>query len=62
MMLTVMLGKVYWNVLEERNVQAVEPDDVGLSLVAMVMPVPYRSYDQVTRLHEHFLSRYGGVT
>jgi hypothetical protein len=62
MMLTVMLGKVYRNVLEERNVQAVEPDDVGLSLVAMVMPVPYRSYDQVARLHEHFLSRYGGVT
>ena len=53
------LGEVDWNVSEQGEVQAVKPYYWICTLVAMVMPVPGGSQDNIAPLHIHLLTFYG---
>ena len=55
--LTVMLREINGKMLKERDIQSVEPDHIVGPLIAMIVPIPGRRNDKVSRLHEHLLAR-----
>lgn len=52
-----MLREINGKMLKERDIQSVEPDHIVGALIAMIVPIPGRRNDKVSRLHEHLLAR-----
>lgn len=52
----VLLCEVHRGESEERQVECIEPDNRGIALVSMIMPVPCRRNDNIAASQGHLFS------